>query len=162
MNMPRLLLVVLATTLLPACATLPDPVNVSVAGIDSLPGEGLELRVLVKLRVQNPNDVAVPFKGASVRMDVQHRTFASGVMNTGGTLPALGETVVEVPVTISAWNIIRQMLGAVQDRGANRIPYVMSGKLHTGGLAGLRFGTEGVLDAPADWSRRADKAAEVH
>jgi hypothetical protein len=31
----------------------------------------------------------------------------------------------------------------------------MSGKLHTGGLGGLRFGTDGVLDAPADWGRRS-------
>lgn len=135
------------------CATLPDPVTVSVAGIDSLPGEGLELRMLVKLRVQNPNDMAVAFKGASVRMDVQQRSFATGVTDTGGTLPALGETVVEVPVTVSAWSIVRQVLDVVDGRPTGKIRYAMSGKLHTGGLGGLRFGTQGELDAPADWVR---------
>jgi LEA14-like dessication related protein len=143
----------LIALVLSACATLPDPVNVSVAGIDSLPGEGLELRLLVKLRVQNPNDVAVNFRGASVRMDVQQRAFATGVTNTGGTLPALGESVVEVPVTVSAWNMVRQVLGIVDGQAKDRIRYSMSGRLHTGGLGGLRFGTEGELDAPADWVR---------
>lgn len=138
---------------LTGCATLPDPVTVSVAGIEPLPGEGLELRMLVKLRVQNPNDAIVAFKGASVRMDVQQRSFATGVTNAGGTLPALGETVVEVPVTVSAWNIVRQVLDVVDGRPAGKIRYSMSGKLHTGGLGGLRFGTQGELDAPADWVR---------
>jgi LEA14-like dessication related protein len=133
------------------CATLPDPVNVSVAGIDPLPGEGLELRLLVKLRIQNPNDAAVPFKGASVRMDVQRRTFATGVTNAGGTLPALGEAVVEVPVTVSAWNIIRQVMGAMDGQPVNNIQYSMSGKLHTGGLGGIRFGTQGAMEAPVAW-----------
>src|SRR5262245_57595961 len=38
------------------CAALPssDPLNVTVAGIESLPGEGMELRLAVRLRVQNP------------------------------------------------------------------------------------------------------------
>lgn len=136
-----------------ACATVPDPVNVSVAGIDSLPGEGLELRMLVKLRVQNPNDKAVPFRGASVRMNVQQRTFATGVMNNPGTLPALGETVVEVPVTVSALNAIRQVMGLLDGQPIDKIRYSLSGKLHTGGLGGLRFGTDGELNAPADWGR---------
>ena len=136
-----------------ACATLPDPVNVSVAGISSLPGEGLELRMLVKLRVQNPNDVAMPFRGASVRMEVQRRTFASGVSNVASTLPALGEVLVEVPVTVSALNVIRQVMGLLEGQPLNQIQYAMSGKLHTGGLGGLRFDTDGALSVPASWGR---------
>jgi LEA14-like dessication related protein len=151
----------LAALALCACTTVREPINVSVAGIDSLPGEGLELRLLVKLRVQNPNDVEVPFKGTSVRMDVQRRAFATGVINAEGTLPALGETVVEVPMTISAGNIIRQVVGAMQGQQVGRIQYSMSGKLHTGGLGGLRFGTNGELDTPADWSRRANLESVV-
>jgi LEA14-like dessication related protein len=151
MRIPSCWLPGLAVLTLCGCATLPDPVNVSVAGIEPLQGEGLELRMLVKLRVQNPNDVVVPFKGASVRMDVQHRAFATGVMNAGGTVPALGESVVEVPVTVSAWNIIRQVMGAMNGQSVNRIQYSMSGKLHTGGLGGIRFGTEGTMEAPAAW-----------
>ena len=141
---------------LAGCAGMPasDPLQVTVAGVESMQGEGMELRMLVKLRIQNPNDAAVPFKGASVRMDVQRRTFATGVMNEGGTLPALGEAVVQVPVTVSAWSIIRQVMGAMDDQATNSIQYSMSGKLHTGGLGGLRFGTAGEMEAPAAWRTR--------
>jgi LEA14-like dessication related protein len=140
----------LALTLiaLSGCATLPEPVNVSVAGIESLKGEGLEMRLLVKLRVQNPNDVEVPFKGTSIRMNVQRRTFATGVSSSTGVVPRLGETVVEVPVTISTLNIIRQVLGLMNGQPLDKVQYSMLGKLHTGGMSGLRFGTDGVLDLP--------------
>ena len=47
-------------------------------------GEGLELRLLVKLRVQNPNSTPVGYDGAYVKVEVQDRTFASGVTNAGG------------------------------------------------------------------------------
>jgi hypothetical protein len=53
----------LAMTLLciGGCTTLPgrDPLQVTVAGIEPLQGEGLELRMLTKLRVQNPNESPV-------------------------------------------------------------------------------------------------------
>ena len=49
--------------ILGSCAALTarDPLQVTVAGIESLPGEGMEARILVKLRVQNPNDVAIEY-----------------------------------------------------------------------------------------------------
>ena len=64
-----------------ACATLTDhdPLQVSVAGIEPLPGEGFEMRLLVKLRVQNPNDEPVDYNGVALNLDVQGKKFASGV-----------------------------------------------------------------------------------
>ena len=47
-----------------------DPLQVTVAGIESLPGEGMELRMLVKLRVQNPNDAPLDYDGVYVKLDV--------------------------------------------------------------------------------------------
>jgi hypothetical protein len=49
------------------CATLgrTDPLAVGVAGIEPLPGEGLELRLAVTIRVQNPNDAPVEYTGAA-------------------------------------------------------------------------------------------------
>ncbi len=41
-----------------------------MAGIDSLPGEGLAVRMLVKLRVQNPNDAPIENDGVYIRLDV--------------------------------------------------------------------------------------------
>ena len=45
-------------------------------------GEGLELRMLVKLRVQNPNSTALSYDGAYVKAEVQGKTFATGVSDT--------------------------------------------------------------------------------
>ena len=42
-----------------------------MVGVEPLQGEGLELRMLVKLRIQNPNDLPLDFNGVSVTMNVQ-------------------------------------------------------------------------------------------
>ena len=86
-----------------------EPVQVNIAGVESLPGEGLELRMLVKLRIQNPNDLALDFNGVSVQMDVQGKRFATGVSDVGGSIPRFGESLVDVPVSISMFSIARQV-----------------------------------------------------
>src|SRR5688572_16056226 len=70
------------------CATLQkkDPLQVTVAGIQPLQGQGMELRLLVKLRVQNPNDGPIEYNGVSLTMDVQGKTLASGVSDASGTV----------------------------------------------------------------------------
>src|SRR5262245_23995663 len=85
--------------LLCGCASMQarDPLQVTVAGIEPLQGQGLELRMNVKLRVQNPNDAPVEYNGVAVQMDVQGKTFASGVSDAAGTVPRFGEAVVSVP-----------------------------------------------------------------
>ena len=88
-----------------------DPLQVTVAGIEPLPGEGMEVRLLVKLRVQNPNDTPVEFNGASLNLDVMGRRFASGVSDQAGTVPRFGEAIVAVPVTVSVLRMARQVHG---------------------------------------------------
>jgi LEA14-like dessication related protein len=117
--------------LVTACASMPsrDPLGVTVAGIESLPGEGMELRLLVKLRVQNPNDTPVEFDGVALNLDVQGRAFASGVSAETGVVPRFGETVVSVPVTVSMLRMVRQVAGMIDGRSTDKITYAMSGKL---------------------------------
>ena len=74
----------------------------TVAGIEPLQGEGIELRLLTKLRVQNPNDAPIDYRGVYVKIELQGKTFATGVTDATGTVPAFGESVIEVPVTASA------------------------------------------------------------
>ena len=85
---------IIAVLTLTACAGLPshEPLQVNVAGIESLPGEGLEMRMMVKLRVQNPNDAPVEFDGVYVKLDVLNKTFASGVSDQRGWLGGSGIT----------------------------------------------------------------------
>lgn len=144
--MPALANVLRATCLLltlaftAGCASLPkqDPLQVTVAGIESLPGEGMELRLLVKLRVQNPNDAPIDFDGIALTLEVQGKTFASGVSAETGTVPRFGEAVVQVPVTVSVLRVVRQFIGGLEAGPPESISYSMHGKLH-----GARaFGTQ--------------------
>lgn len=142
---------VLAATFIFGCASMPshDPLQVSVAGIQSLPGEGMELRLLVKLRVLNPNDSPVDYDGVALNMDVQGKTFASGVSDQVGTVPRFGEAVVEVPVTVSLVRMARQVLGMLDGKPVDRITYSMHGKLHGAHAFGTqRFKASGDFTLP--------------
>jgi len=144
----ELLAIFFVTLGLAACTAFSarDPLIVQVAGIQPLTGEGLELRMLVKLRVQNPNDVAVDYRGAALDLEVNGRRLASGVSDQQGTVPSFGERVVSVPVTISAFSAARQALGLAEHIGFDQVPYVLRGKL-AGGLFGTqRFVEKGTLD----------------
>jgi LEA14-like dessication related protein len=129
----HILLPVFVALALLGCASLAarDPLEVAVAGIEPMPdkGEGLELRLLVRLRVQNPNPDAISYGGAFVKVEVQDRTFATGVTDAGGTIPGFGEAVVEVPVTVSMLRMVRQVIGMQDAAQADQIRYSMSGKL---------------------------------
>ncbi len=131
----RLLLIALLALTLGACAALSprDPLNVQVAGIQPLQGEGLEARFLVKLRLQNPNEGAIDYSGVALDLEVNGRRLASGVSDQRGTVPRFGESVLEVPVTISAFSAARQALGLAENIGIDAVPYVLRGKL-AGGL----------------------------
>jgi LEA14-like dessication related protein len=80
------------------CASLrySEPIEVIMAGVEPLQSQGLELRMLVKLRIQNPNDLPLDFNGVSIQMDVQGKRFATGVSDTVGSVPRFGETIVSV------------------------------------------------------------------
>ncbi|MFG3691778.1 LEA type 2 family protein [Stutzerimonas stutzeri] len=125
-----------------------DPLNVQVAGIQPLPGEGLELRMNVKLRIQNPNDTALDYDGVALDLEVNGRRLASGVSDARGSVPRFGETVLSVPVTVSAFSAARQALGLAEHIGLDEVPYVLRGKL-AGGLFGTqRFVEKGTLELP--------------
>jgi LEA14-like dessication related protein len=146
----RALLTGLTALLLGACASLPsqDPLQVNVAGIEALPGEGMELRMLVKLRVQNPNAAPIDFSGVYVELDVQEKTFATGVSSEAGTVPAFGEAVIAVPVTVSVLRMVRQVIGVLDGQPVESIRYEMSGKLSGGAFSAWRFRSSGELELP--------------
>lgn len=148
--MRRALGLTLAITLLAlgACALLPqrDPLNVSVVGIEPLQGQDLEVRFAVKLRLQNPNETPVDYSGVALDLDVNERPLASGVSDQQGTIARYSEAVLVVPVSVSAFSVLRQTLGLSQTQTLDQMPYVLRGKL-AGGLFGtMRFVERGKLD----------------
>jgi LEA14-like dessication related protein len=137
---------------LASCASMPghDPLQVTVAGIEPMQGEGMELRMLVKLRVQNPNDAPIDYNGVALTLDVQGKTFASGVSDAVGSVPRFGETVVAVPVTISMLRVARQAVGMMGGRPLGKISYSLNGKLSSANVFGTqRFAATGDFELPA-------------
>jgi hypothetical protein len=135
------------------CAGFPgaDPLRVSLAGVEPLPGEGLELRMAVKLRLQNPNETAVNYDGVAVNLELRGIDFASGVSDVQGSVPRFGEGVVVVPVTVSAYAMARQVYSlAMGDR--SKVTFVARGKLGGSGFGGMRFQSSGEFDLPAGLS----------
>jgi LEA14-like dessication related protein len=127
-----------------------EPIDVNLAGIEPLQGEGLEIRMLLKLRILNPNDKPLDYNGVSIRMDVQGKRFATGVSDASGSIPRFGEAVVEVPVSISVLGIARQVVGVARKEHSGKLPYEVSGKLAGSGFGGVRFKSQGEITLPAE------------
>lgn len=151
----RALLVLLAIGMLVSggCASLqrPEPVQVIVAGVEPLQGEALELRMLVKLRIQNPNDMPLDFNGVSVELDVQGKRFATGVSDAVGSVPRFGETIIGVPVSISVFRIARQAFGVMSSEFRGKLEYEMSGRLAGPAFKPVSFKSKGELTLPAEF-----------
>ncbi len=140
------------------CATLHgrDPLNVTLAGIEPLESQGLEFRMLVKLRVQNPNDAPVDYNGVALEMNAGGKTFATGVSDAGGSVPRFGEAVISVPVSISAFRIVGHAFDMIRSDSTGPITYEMKGKLNAPGFNTTHFRTQGEFELPATGA--ADRA----
>ncbi|MFM0042718.1 LEA type 2 family protein [Paraburkholderia sediminicola] len=144
-------LIAIVTLTLNGCAGLfgGDPLRVNVAGIEPADGQGLEMRFNVKLRVQNPNESAVNFDGVSLDLELNGKSFASGVSDQSGTVPRFGETVVNVPLTVPAFAAVRQAFALAGAAQSGQVPYVLRGKLADGLTGTTRFVDRGTLSLPA-------------
>jgi LEA14-like dessication related protein len=121
-----------------------------MAGVEPLQSQGLELRMLVKLRIQNPNDVPLDFNGVSVQMDVQGKRFATGVSDAVGSVPRFGEAIVSVPVSISVFRIMRQAMDVVTNEYRGKLEYEMTGRLAGPAFNSVRFNSKGEFTLPAE------------
>ncbi|APR36042.1 LEA type 2 family protein [Paraburkholderia sp. SOS3] len=147
----RFVAVVLAVAALSGCATWfgSDPLRVNVAGLEPLDSQGMEMRFNLKLRIQNPSSSAVNFTGISVDLEVNGKSFATGVSPASGSVPAFGETVVSVPVTVPALAVLNQMFVFVDRSQYGQIEYILRGRLAGTGITGsTRFVDQGSMSIP--------------
>lgn len=131
------------------CASLGlrEPVAVSVVGLEPLPGQGMEGRFLVRLRVQNPNDRPIDYDGIRLELDLRGQRLATGVSDERGTVPRFGEAILQVPVSVPVSALVRQALGLVAGDTA-RADYRLRGRLAGAGFGGVSFESAGELTLP--------------
>lgn len=152
--LPSFLPYLLALSLLlglTACSSWPlrDPLHIQLVNVEPLPGEGLEMRFALTLRVQNPNDSAIEFSGMAFNLRVNQQPLLSGVSDQSGQVPRYGETLLRIPVSLSAYSALRQVMAASNYRAGQSLPYELTGKLATGLLGSVRFSDQGQLDWPS-------------
>jgi LEA14-like dessication related protein len=145
------LLMLFAAFVLAGCAALQpnDPLRVEVVGIEPAESQGLELRLAIKLRIQNPNEGAVSYDGTALELEVNGKTLATGVSDQKGSVPRYGESLLVVPVSISAMNAVRQALVFTDGKQRDELPYVLRGKLAGGAFGTVRFTKEGSIGIAA-------------
>jgi LEA14-like dessication related protein len=124
-----------------------EPVDVMVAGIEQIPGEGMEVRFALKLRVQNPNERPIDYDGVQVELDVRGTRLASGVSDQRGTVPRFGESVITVPMSVSVMGVVRQAIDLASGQPV-KADYAMRGRLAGAGFGGVRFESKGELQLP--------------
>jgi LEA14-like dessication related protein len=136
-----LLLLVLA-----GCVTAPPP-DVFVINLEPLEGGGLEQRVKVDLRVQNPSAQPISAAGMSLRLIVNGQPLARGVSNERFTVPPLGEATTSVVTSTTLIDLLGQVYRA-QERTS--LAYRLEGKLYLESPPGgsLSFTNEGTLAPP--------------
>ncbi len=151
-----LLLGLLFSLLLGACDSLLtsdiQPPDVSLAGLGFGEPGLFEQELRVDLRLRNPNDFEVAIERVTFKLEVNGKPFAHGRASEGLDLPALGETVVPVTVTVPTSDLIDRVMEVGTQRRLdyrltgeaeldsvffNKVPFEREGKLALPKLPGL-------------------------
>jgi len=132
------------------CASLPggDPPQVTIVSVEPLDGEGLELRMLVKLRVVNPNDQPIDYDGVYVKLELQGYTVATGVSDEKGSVSRFGDSVIPVRVNVSLVEVARhalQVFNGATPESLEHFRYHLEGKLNGPLFGSTRFQSDGDL-----------------
>jgi LEA14-like dessication related protein len=113
------------------CATLSgiNPPRVNVSNVTPQDMTLFEQRFLVQLRVQNPNDMDLELKAMTFDLDLNGKSFATGLSNKAVTIPRFGSNVVDVEVISGLTSFLRQ-LKSFTGGTAPRFAYRLRGKLY--------------------------------
>ena len=130
---------------LSACAYshLEQP-TLTVVEVNLLKGDLFKQQLRVRMRVENPNNVALPVKSITYEVELAGNAFAHGESAGDFIVPAKGGTEFDVNVTTNAAAAVLQMLGG----GSQGNPaYRIFGKVHlsSGMLRNIPFDHAGTL-----------------
>ena len=111
-------------------ATRFETPTLQVVNIEMQRSELFDQRFKVRLRVQNPNDRALPVKGISATMDLNGEEFAHGVAGEAFTVPAFGEAEFDMLLSANmAGAILKLFSGMRGDKARDSLDYRVRGKL---------------------------------
>lgn len=139
-----------AGLLLAACASLgplAEPPAVTLAAIDVAEIGLLQQTLVLRLRVQNPNDAEFEVDGIAYTLEVNGQPFARGVGNKAVRVPRYGVAVIETEAVSGLAGMLRQLDG-VRRGSASGVSYRLHGHLNAGSVGRLPFDYAGELSLP--------------
>ncbi|MEJ0098916.1 MAG: LEA type 2 family protein [Pseudomonadota bacterium] len=101
--------------------------TLTVIDVNLLKGDLFRQQLRVRMRVENPNDVALPVQSISYEVELAGNAFAHGESAGDFIVPAKGGTEFDVNVTANAAAAVLQMLGK---GGQDNLQYRIFGKVH--------------------------------
>ncbi len=107
----------------------------------------MELRFVARLRVQNANPTPIEFSGATAELKLYGKVIGTGVVSVSGYAPPLGETFVDIPITVSGLADVRQAIG-VYGAPDRKLDTVITGRLVGSRFENLGFEWRGELAMP--------------
>ena len=143
--MPRWLVATAALLALSGCASalkLEAP-HLSVISMKVQSADIFSQRMLVRMRVVNPNTRELPVKGITYRIEVNDAELAQGLTDTQFIVPALGEAEFDVQVTANLASALSQLLGRKGSSDTLEYRLVGSVALSSGFLRRIPFDERG-------------------
>jgi LEA14-like dessication related protein len=140
----RAALFVLLPVVFAGCAaTRFEPPQLTVMSMQVQSADLFSQRMLVHMRVVNPNARALPVKSIDYRIEVGGADFAHGLADKPFVVPAMGEAEFDVQVTANLANALTQILGRKGSRDALDYRLIGSVSLSSGFLRRIPFDERG-------------------
>jgi LEA14-like dessication related protein len=140
-----------------ACATSPsiEPPEVSLVGLTLGQSGLLEQRLWVDLRLSNPNAFEVTVARLQFALEVNQQRFGWGRRRRAVDLPAQGEVVIPVLMTIDTHDLIATMMDLSSDQ---QLPYHLTGEAELDHVLAqtVPFEWQGRLELPRIAAESAD------
>lgn len=154
----RLVAAATAAFLLNACSSVGDlqTPSLEVLGVQMLSTDMFAQRFIVRMHVQNPNDIELPVKGIDYTLLLMGDLFAEGQTNEPFVLPPLGEAEFDMTVTTNFVSSFGRLISRMGGGKLENIDYELAGTLllDKGMVRKIPFNKRGTLDFA-----RAAKAA---
>jgi LEA14-like dessication related protein len=126
------------------CVTMQSP-NVTLTDLRIVDLTLFEQSYALKIRIQNPNPVALPISGMHFELDVNNAELGRGVSDQAITVPAYGEAVMEIKVVSNLARIFDQ-IRSLQDGKAQDLRYRLTGDIRVANRLGkLPFDYQGQI-----------------
>lgn len=127
----------------------PEAPIVGLAGLQVAQVTLFEQRYQLQLRIQNPNDFALPINGLRCTLFINEQEFATGVSAAAVTVPRFGEARLALDVVSDLRHLLQQ-LRAAGGAQAGTVSYRLKGKVALAGYGyDLPFEYQGEFDLGA-------------